>query len=110
MYSYFYFDLKMIKYPVVLSIFYTFYESHFFPGKTPVPPRSRTGILNFSHEPMWVTCLTGVSKFNHRDRIVVFSSTSHYINQKLNYSQHDPVEIERFRNLTISDTITYRGS
>ena len=36
-----------------LNFFYTFYESYFFPGQTPVPPRSWLWILDLSHDPFW---------------------------------------------------------
>ena len=50
--------------------FYTFYESHFFAGQTPVPPRSGTWILDLSHDPIWAIWLAEVRKFHqHHDRI-----------------------------------------
>ena len=50
--------------------FYTFYESHFFSGQTPVPPRSGTWILDLSHDPTWAIWLAGVRKFHqHHGRI-----------------------------------------
>ena len=50
--------------------FYTFYESQFFPGQTPVPPRSGTWILDLSHDPNWAIWLAEVRKFHqHHDRI-----------------------------------------
>ena len=50
--------------------FYTFYESYFFPGQTPVPPRSGTWILDLSHDPIWAIWLAEVRKFHqHHDRI-----------------------------------------
>ena len=50
--------------------FYTFYESHFFPGQTPVPPRSGTCIPDLSHDPIWAIWLAEVRKFHqHHDRI-----------------------------------------
>ena len=56
--------------------FYTFYERHFFPGQTPVSPRSRTWILDLSHDPIWAIWLAEVGKFHqHHDRI---SNYTHY--------------------------------
>ena len=50
--------------------FYTFYESHFFPGQTPVPPRSGTCIPDLSHDPIWAIWLAEVRKFHqHHDRM-----------------------------------------
>ena len=52
------------------SSFYTFYESHFFPGQTPVPPRSGTCIPDLSHDPIWAIWLAEVRKFHqHHDRM-----------------------------------------
>ena len=51
---------------------YTFYESHFFPGQTPVPPRSGTCIPDLSHDPIWAIWLAEVRKFHqHHDRISI---------------------------------------
>ena len=44
--------------------FYTFYESHFFPGQTPVPPRSGTCIPDLSHDPIRAIWLAEVRKFH----------------------------------------------
>ena len=50
--------------------FYTFFENHFFPGQTPVPPRSGTWILDLSCDPIWAIWLAEVRKFHqHHDRI-----------------------------------------
>ena len=50
--------------------FDTFYESHFSPGQTPVPPRSGTCIPDLSHDPIWAIWLAEVRKFHqHHDRI-----------------------------------------
>ena len=43
--------------------FYTFYESHFFPGQTP----------DLSHDPNWAIWLAEVRKFHqHHDRMIIW--------------------------------------
>ena len=55
---------------VLFNFFYTFYESYFFPGQTPVPPRSWLWILDLSHDPFWAIWLAEVTKSHqHHDRI-----------------------------------------
>ena len=55
---------------VLCNFFYTFYESYFFPGQTPVPPRSWLWILDLSHDPFWAIWLAEVTKSHqHHDRI-----------------------------------------
>ena len=80
-YSYFYFLFftSILKMQSNIQRYYpsfnTFYESHFFPGQTPVPPRSgRSGtwILDLSHDPIWAIWLAEVRKFHqHHDRILI---------------------------------------
>ena len=54
----------------IIFFFYTFYESYFFPGQTPVPPRSWMWILDLSHDPFWAIWLAEVTKSHqHHDRI-----------------------------------------
>ena len=75
----------------------------FFPGQTPVPPRSGTWILDLSHDPIWAIWSAEVRKFHqHHDRIAhrclsqdltddkstlvqvmawCHQATSHYLNQ-----------------------------
>ena len=55
----------------IIWFFYTFYESYFFPGQTPVPPRSWLWILDLSHDPFWAIWLAEVTKSHqHHDRIL----------------------------------------
>ena len=55
---------------VLFIYFYTFYESYFFPGQTPVPPRLWLWILDLSHDPFWAIWLAEVTKSHqHHDRI-----------------------------------------
>ena len=55
---------------VLFNFFYTFYESYFFPGQTPVPPRSWLWILDLLHDPFWAIWLAEVTKSHqHHDRI-----------------------------------------
>ena len=67
----------------IIKFFYIFYESYFFPGQTPVPPRSWLWILDLSHDPFWAIWLAEVTKSHqHHDRIVTWSAApSHYLNQ-----------------------------
>ena len=52
--------------------FFAFLSKLFFPGQTPVPPRSGTWILDLAHDPIWAIWLAEVSKFQQRyDRIVL---------------------------------------
>ena len=78
-YSYFlfvyflHFDFKdSIKYTAIyLFKFLHFLWKTFFPGQTPVPPRSVTWILDLSHDPIWAIWLAEVRKFHqHHDRIL----------------------------------------
>ena len=55
---------------ILFNFFYTSYESYFFPGQTPVPPRSWLRILDLSHDPFWAIWLAEVTKSHqHHDRI-----------------------------------------
>ena len=67
----FHLDFKdAIKYTATLSKFLHFLWKLFFPGQTPVPPRSGTWILDLSQDPIWATWLAEVSKFHqNHDRI-----------------------------------------
>ena len=57
-------------YSNIIQVFTFFYESHFFPGQTSVPPRSGTCIPDLSHDPIWAIWLVEVRKFHqHHDRI-----------------------------------------
>ena len=54
----------------IIYFSYTFHESYFFPGQTPVPPRSWLWILDLSHDPFWAIWLAEVTKSHqHHDRI-----------------------------------------
>ena len=77
LFFFFHFDFKdTIKYTATLSKFLYFLWKPFFPGQTPVPPRSGTWILDLSHDPIWAIWLAEVRKFQqHQDRI---SNHIHY--------------------------------
>ena len=67
---------------VLFNFFYTFYESYFFPGQTPVPPRSWLWILDLSHDPFWAIWLAEVTKSHqHHDRIVAYAAPGHHLNE-----------------------------
>ena len=62
---------------VLFNFFYTFYESYFFPGQTPVPPRSWLWILDLSHDPFWAIWLAEVTKSHqHHDRMETQTNVS----------------------------------
>ena len=59
-----------IKYTAILSTFLQFLWKLFFPGQTPVPPRSGTWILDLSHDQIWAIWLAEVRRFHHHhDRL-----------------------------------------
>ena len=80
--------------------FYTFYESYFFPGQTPVPPRSGTWILDLSHDPIWAIWLAEVRKFHqHHDRIFIYGCVLDVMElHSMGYSDN------RFHNFSDADT------
>ena len=65
------FDFKdVIQYTAILSNFLHFLWKLLFPGKTPVPPRSGTWILDLSHYIIWAIWLAEVRKCHqHYERI-----------------------------------------
>ena len=89
----FYFDFKdVINYIAMLSKFLHFLWKPFFPGQTPVPPRSGTWILDLSHDPIWAIWLAEVRKFHqHHDRIT-------YIHSHIGELLLDSIIIQRCMN------------
>ena len=75
---FFHFEFKdAIKYTAMLSKFLHFLWKPFFPGQTSVPPRSRTWILDLSHDPILSEALvmqvlnSVMSRFRHWNPEVV---------------------------------------
>ena len=69
----FHFNFKdAIKYTAILSKFLYFLWKPFFPGQTPVPPRSGTWILDLSHDPILAIWLAEIRKFHQNHERIVY--------------------------------------
>ena len=77
-FSHWFLKSNQISSGIIFFFFYTFYESYFFPGQTPVPPRSWLWILDLSHDPFWAIWLAEVTKSHqHHDRITHWGAVTH---------------------------------
>ena len=107
----------------ILSKFLHFLWKLFFPGQTPVPPRSGTWILDLSHDPIWAIWLAEVNKFHqHHDRIdfstlytnlpldVIYGSLKSLINKLFANSKSIAIFVNSYRkNAFWSNGSSYPG-